>query len=597
MRRGSRPTPTVLWFVIAGAFAGALGESAFRYTTRVLLHRPTFLNPQSVWLGPLLNLAVLAIPAAVVYVVGRAAHRPARLAFLGAFYAALELVLLVPRIAPWAEALLAAGVATASARLVARQPTMALLLARGIGVVLVAASLSLAVAVNASRYVGERRAIATLPPAKVGAPNVVLVVLDAVRAESMGLYGGPAGSTPFLTHFASRCVNYRHAVAPSSWTLPSHGSMFTGRWPRELTADWAVPLDQRYPTLAERMAANGYATGAAVGNYLYTYYEFGLARGFARYDDYGVSASEAGNRSVVGDHLARAWNALASAYVVPGRKTASQISRSILSWIDAQQGRPYFVFLNWYDAHDPYAPPGRWRHAFTPTEPPTRALEGVEARFDTLTLGGLHNAYLGAIGYLDSELDSLVQGLARRATLDRTLLVITADHGEEFAEHGRLQHGYTLYYPSVHVPLLICVPTADSSGGQTVDVPVSLRDLAATVLTAAGVGTPADSLPGHNLLALADTTRLSSDRPCHSPAMSYVRRPPGGGSWYDSSTRDLASIVDGRFHFIRTDQGREELFDVLTDPMEQRDLAGTPGADSVQARLRRALDQPDACAG
>ncbi len=596
-RNNSRGAPHALWIVVAAAFAGALGESALRFASRVLLDRPTFLNPQSVWLGPLLNIAVLAVPVAIVYGVGRPERRPARLAFFGVLYVTLELALLLSRVALWAKVLLALGLATEVARRVARHPAMALRFARGIAVVLVASSLILGVAVNATRSVSERRSLAALPAPRVDAPDVVLVVLDAVRAASMGLYGGPAASTPFLTRFASRCVNYRNAIATASWTLPSHGSMLTGRWPRELSADWAVPLNDRFSTLAERMAARGYATGAAVGNYLYTYYEFGLSRGFAHYDDYGISVGEAANRSAVGDHLARTWNSLTNDYIVPGRKMAGRVNKDILTWIDAQQGRPYFAFLNWYDAHDPYSPPGRWRHAFAPIEPPTRAVppEAIRGRLDSATVIGLRNAYLGAVGYLDSELESLVQELQRRGTLDRTLLIITSDHGEEFAEHGWLQHGYTLYYPAVHVPLIICAPTADSLGGRTVEIPVSLRDLSATMLAAVGGGSPGDTLPGHDLLALARWAPTDTTRPCHSAAISQLLRPPGEGLWHEASTNELSSIVDGRFHLIRTDQGHEELFDVIDDPWEQRDLAGSAGLDSVLTRLRHELDRPTEC--
>lgn len=582
-----------LWIVVAAAFAGALGESGLRFASRVLLHRPTPLDPQSVWLGPLLNLAVLAAPMAVVAAVGHAQRRPVRLVFLGVFYASLQVLLLVPPVGIVADAVLALGIASVAARYTARQPSAGVRRARWLSMVLVGASVVLVALTAGGGYLRERHALATLPPISTPKPNVLLVVLDAARAQSMGLYGGPV-KTPFLSRLASQCIDYRRAIAPSSWTLPSHASMFTGRWPQNLTADWTVPLDRRFPTLAERLAAHGYATGAAVGNFLYTTYEFGLSRGFAHYDDYPAELSDAGMRSTIGDHIARAWNRIAHDYVVPGRRTAGAIRKDILRWIDARDGRPFFVFLNWYDAHSPYDPPPPWRHAYTTGEPPTRGVVLQTDHLDSAMVDGLRDAYRGSIGYLDSELDSLVRDLGRRDLLRHTVLIVTADHGEEFAEHGYLEHGATLFYPALHVPLLICPPPNDALGGQRVDEPVSLRDIGATILAMAG-GTPGVELPGFDLLALARATADDSVRACHSPAISYVRRPPGGGQWYEGSSRTIASIVLGKYHLIRTDQGREELFDLDADPLEQHDLRPMAEFASLRHRLEAAMAHPNEC--
>ncbi|MBV6522881.1 MAG: hypothetical protein MNPFHGCM_03031 [Gemmatimonadaceae bacterium] len=584
--------PNVLWLVVAGAFVGAIGEVGARYVARAALDRPTFLNPNAIWLGPLLNLAVLAVPSLLICIASRKDARPLRLAFLASILVSFEILLLVPRIAPWATVLLAIGISAQAARVVARWPGPLLVLARATAVVLMAASWSLGLGGLWQRRQREARLLDRLPPSRADARNIVLVVLDAVRAESMGLYGGPPATTPFLTAYASHCIDYRRAIAPSPWTLPSHGSMFTGRWPRDLAADWDVPLGARFPTIAELLTARGYATGAAVGNFLYTYHEFGLSRGFAHYDDYGTSPDQAGARNVVADYLARGWNRVAGDYLVPGRKRAGRISRDILGWMDAQAAanRPYFAFVNWYDAHDPYAPSSPWRHAFLQSEPPTRSIENVVARPDAPEVEGLRNAYRGAVAYLDTELDSLVRGLQERGMLDRTLLIVTADHGEEFAEHERLQHGYTLYFPAIHVPLLICPPTGDSLVGQVIDTPVSLRDLGQTILAAAGHDADSGAIPGFDLLELARTSAA-----CRSPAISYLRRPRGSGPWFPGSKRELASIIGNRYHLIRTDEGREELYDIASDRWEQHDLIATPAGSRIAATLRLQLDQPGDC--
>ncbi len=594
----SRPDPTpgpapraMLWIVVVAAGLGALGETGLRLATR-LLGRPTYLNPQAVWLAPLFGLAVLAIPAAICLVVLPRGRRVAGLVLVGATFALVEVLWLLPRLAPWATTVVAVGVAVELARRAHAHTTQALRLAQRAGALVIAVSAALAIGVNARRVLREQHALSRAP-APATSPNVLLVVLDAVRAEGMGVFGGPVPNTPFLSRLASQCTVFDRAIAPASWTLPSHASMFTGRWPAELDADWAVPLDAREPVLAEQLGNRGYRTGAAVGNYLYTYYEFGLQRGFAHYDDYGISASESALRNVVGDRLARGWNAMTRSYVVPGRKDATRIRRDALRWVDDVGEHPFFLFVNLYDAHDPYAPPAPWRDAFMTSEPPTRALGDLEQHLDTASVNGLRTAYHGAIGYLDAEVDSLLRGLESRKLRERTVVIITADHGEEFAEHRRLQHGNTLYYPSVHVPLMVCPPKLPPEGARRVSDAVTLRDLPATVLKLTESPEAVASLPGRSLDAY---WRGKSAPSCRSKAVSFVRRTPGASNWYRGANESLTSLVEGDFHLIRTDQGSEELFNVTADPFEQHDLTQVAGMDTTLARLRESLAHPDACA-
>ncbi|MFN8581580.1 MAG: sulfatase [Gemmatimonadaceae bacterium] len=508
---------------------------------------------------------------------------------VGVAFAAVQVLLLVPRLAPWALAIVAVGVGAAVAGQAERYPLASRRLGRATALVLAVGACLIALGVNVRRVLRERQALAGVGAAP-SAPNIVVAVLDAVRAEDMGVYGGPVPNTPFFTRAAAQCLTFDHAIAPASWTLPSHASMFTGRWASELTADWAVPLGVGIPVVAEALGARGYATGAAVGNYLYTYYEFGLSRGFAHYDDYGISLSESAMRNVVGDHLARGWNAVAHDFVVPGRKPAERVRTDAMRWVDHVGHRPFFLFLNLYDAHDPYAPPAPWRHAFGP-EPPTRALGTLEQHPDSVAIAGLRTAYQGSIAYLDAQLDSLVSGLRQRGLLEHTLLIITADHGEEFFEHGRLQHGNTLYYPSIHVPLMVCPPQGAVAGGRRVAEPVSLRDLAATDVELSGDSGKAP-LPGHSLVGYWRSGSL----PCRSKAISFVRRTPGADQWYRGNAASLTSLVEGRFHYIRTDRGGEELFDIANDPFERQDLVAKPDMDSVLARVRTSLTHASECA-
>src|SRR5262249_1413595 len=134
-----------------------------------------------------------------------------------------------------------------------------------------------------------RSSLGRRPAPPRGAKNVLLIVLDTVRAQSLSLYGYSRDTTPNLRRIAARGVRFDQALSTAPWTAPSHASMFTGRWPHELSIGWSRPLDATHPTLAEFLSARGYKTAGFVANTTYCSYETGLDRGFARYDDYDVT--------------------------------------------------------------------------------------------------------------------------------------------------------------------------------------------------------------------------------------------------------------------------------------------------------------------
>ena len=153
---------------------------------------------------------------------------------------------------------------------------------------LVGAVLAIMLLTFGGRAWSEYRASAALPPAPADARNVLLIVWDTVRAGNLSLHGYGRRTSPNLERLAGRGVRFDQAFATAPWTLPSHSSLFTGRWPHELTADWRSPLDETYPTLAEYLAAHGYDTAGFVANLDYCSRETGLSRGFAHYEDYPI---------------------------------------------------------------------------------------------------------------------------------------------------------------------------------------------------------------------------------------------------------------------------------------------------------------------
>lgn len=195
----------------------------------------------------------------------------------------------------------------------------------------------------------ERRmaaSLAALPAAPAGAPNILLIVLDTVRQRSLSLYGYARPTTPHLEGLARRSLVFDQAIASAPWTLPSHASLFTGRTPFELSANWETPLDARFPTLAEYLSERGWATGGFVANYAYTTRASGLDRGFGTYRDYELKPARMLRASVALRRLGQVLP-IRRRWVSPSRKFAASVNGELLDWVDDLEGRPWFAFLNY----------------------------------------------------------------------------------------------------------------------------------------------------------------------------------------------------------------------------------------------------------
>src|SRR6202040_2713559 len=202
-------------------------------------------------------------------------------------------------------------------------------------------------------------------------------------------------------------VRFEHVISTAPWTLPSHASMFTGRYPHELSVQWHAPLDSTYPTLAEVLAARGYLTAGFVANTVYCSSESGLNRGFAHYEDFTVSAKQIlPNSSLVekiADHdTVRRIGFSEESF---GRKTAERINSDVLNWLahkDPQ--RPFFAFLNYFDAHAPYAPPKPFDSQFGSRQPSSNPRVKPSEKWSQSEVQAELDAHDGAIAYLDQQL-------------------------------------------------------------------------------------------------------------------------------------------------------------------------------------------------
>jgi arylsulfatase A-like enzyme len=582
-----RPTDFALLGIFIGLVTGAaeVGSHLFGW---YVLGRPFYLlGPNIVWTIPLADTLIYGLLGSLIALVMTrwGDDRFARGALIGLLAVATYGLLPHDLRLHWvARVVLSLGVGVQAGAFLNRHPYGLRRFVKVVSLPAICLVIVTAFAFRATDLVVERRALANLGPSPTNAMNILVIVLDAVRAEDLSVYGYGRSTTPNLERLAERAVVFDHAVSTAPWTLPSHASIFTGHYPHEMSADWEAPLDDTYPTLAERLRDRGYLTGAFFGNEIYGPPELGLSRGFIHYKSRKLNLEGVLGTSRLGWYLEGGFNALTHTYMVPGRRNAAEINRLLLNWLPEPGSRPFFVFLNYMDAHQPYDPPAPYDLKFSLSEPPTRVSEGE--RLSEIEIRGMRDAYDGAISYEDMQLGVLFRELQRRGQLSNTLVVVTADHGEEFGEHGWFSHGNGLYLPSLHVPLLISFP-GRIPGGVRVAQRVTLRDLPATVLDLLGTARAA-GLPGRSLALHWGLTPISS-RMVASPLLSEVTRARNAPAWYAIARGDMQSIILGKHHYIRYGDGREELFDVEADPWEKTDLAKSPDSRPVIEACRAAL--------
>ncbi len=577
-----------------------------------------------VWLVPLIDLAILVGLAAVLGIVARLGRRWGQ---EWTFRAVGGLALLPPLLAGFpgiyasAGLLLTTGIAWRLTPVLSRRPAAVRRLVR-VGLPLLAAAVLALGASLASLDRLEARREWTSPLPSPGSPNVLLIILDTVAADHLDLHGYPRPTSRTLTELARRSIWFREARAASSWTLLSHASMFTGRWPHELSAGWLTPLDGAHPTVAERLRSHGYATAGFVGNLQYCGWDSGLARGFTTYRDYPFLRLADLRASVLIDRLTT--GALAIQYYAEkftffdkigaavrpfwqrflyDQKRAEVVHHEFLEWLDHDRdpNRPFFGFLNLFDAHSPYElrPAGIHRFGARPRNQHEEDLltqwldEFLRAPSDRL-VPPIRDRYDDCVADLEEQLGWLIDQLDRRGVLEQTWIIITSDHGESFGEHpGVFFHGGSLYRTELHVPLLI-VPPGHRFSPRVVNEPVSLRNLAATIVDIAGPGASSPPLPGVSMARAVNNPE--GEAPAPGPVLSEVipnrRSDEAPSEWLRKTRWPSAALTEGDWTYIRSGKAaREELYRIREDPGERQNLASDPILPPVLLRLRAELDR------
>ncbi len=395
-------------------------------------------------------------------------------------------------------------------------------------------------------------ALACTPATKQPAPNLVLVVVDTLRADHLGAWGHVRDTSPHLDALAREGVRFERAYATAPWTKPSVASILTGLAPSAHGVErMAARLPDEGDTLAEMLGRAGYARGATVSHTLITgLYNF--AQGFELF----VAKDARGH-----DHV-----------------SSPSVTESALAMVDRlrAQDRPFFLFVHYFDPH--YAYKRHPEYGFTPEragrlsggeslaamrrlDPP---LNAAETRF-------LRDAYDEEIRFTDAAIGALLDGLAQRGLDEDTVVAVTADHGEEFYEHAWLGHARTLYEEVLHVPLVLRLARGEAAG-TVVGEPVSLVDLAPTLIDALGFDASDLDLPGRSLLPLVRGEALAAPVPVFAEVDYMAERDsalfPTRRSGY---MRALIVGHEKLIHDRHTDT--YELYDLAADPRERNDLA------------------------
>jgi arylsulfatase A-like enzyme len=374
---------------------------------------------------------------------------------------------------------------------------------------------------------GARSATAPDSPSRSPAPNILLIVVDTLRSDRLGCYGHDRETSPHLDRLAERGVRYERCYATSSWTLPSCASLLSGLYPAAHGAEgWSSAVGPDVPWLPSILHDAGYHTAGVSSNPFLTAKQ-GIARGFDVFDDQTVLASAEWSFPLLkSKHRAVVMASTAS--------TATRRAMEILN--ERPTDQPLFLLVHYMDCHADYVPPAPWDTRFDPdyagkitghvqsrsygTDLPARDVAHIAALYD------------GEVAHVDDHIGRLLAHVEALDLTEQTLVIVTADHGEELLEHGAWGHGHTLYEEAVRVPLIMAGPSITPQR-RVVSDPVSLVDVMPTLGSLVGVPMPA----GHGL-------DLSAPPPEVTPEVT-PKSPPKAAPEVDAEGAPLAASKAG----------------------------------------------------
>ena len=404
--------------------------------------------------------------------------------------------------------------------------------------------------------------------ARPAGQKILYIVVDALRADRLGCYGGPKDISPSIDGIAAEGVLFESVHAASPWTAPSFGTLFTGVSPTVHGAGGMLARGSRegadihgvtvggirthLATMAELLS--GTMRTAAVVNNAFVTKELGFARGFDHFDF----------------RIAR----------LTRYRTADATTDAAVAWLKDNGDNPFFLLVHYFDPHIQYGPPAKYVAMFAKDRPPRIAVPFVDhgaARDGSLDpderekafIRGLYN---GEVRFADDEIGRLLAVMKQSGRLEDTWIVVLSDHGEEHFEHGSFEHGHRYEEEVVRVPFILRAPGGRWHAGRRIPTNVSHIDVLPTMLEIAGVASPAH-LEGHSVLAMLDNPR-PSNRP------SYME--------FNLFNGQQCAFYDGRYKIIH-DLRRNSAFmyDLREDPEEQHRLDGNhPAFSAVEKQLQ-----------
>jgi len=561
------------------------------------------------WISPLSDVIFFVSLALAIGLVARVNPRwPAlsMLVFLLSALAFYDWLTVTARLYHWSCLLLAIGAAAAFMRWFSTHSDATLRFWRRSFLVVIAAGAVAFSSVQSGLRWAENRKLAQLPPPSPGSPNVLVIVIDTLRADHLSAYGYSRSTSPNIDRIAEQGTLFENAISASSWSLPSHVSLLTGLYQFQHGVTKVQPMPVLgsggpnlggHLTLGEALESRGYRTGAFSANRTWFSHDLGFGRGFTHFEDYFHSPADMFIRTLFGRELSRIYLSRSDRSKpkrflhwigfdwlldpddegvgveggAPGiRKRAPVVTGELFDWIDRDRSqRPFFAFLNFFDVHMPYGGPRAYEKPWSRNVPLDRYDDGVR--------------------YVDDSIGQLMIELHKRGLGRNTLVVITSDHGEGLGQHGFPTHGQTLYREQIHVPLIFWYP-GHIPAGRRIATNVSTIDIAATVLRLVNAE-PDDAFPGSPLTVLWSE---HDKRPHWGDPISELAEDKYLGQLLPSqaqptiptaSSGAMKSLLDGPWHLIAHSELGLQLYNWSSDPDEVRDLIHTQIGSEVGQRL------------
>jgi arylsulfatase A-like enzyme len=598
---------TAAWFGVVTGLGEGLGLLLFQRINWVQWARVMHVSKEIIWISPVVDLGFFLLIGCAVGLLSRIFRRmPALrvLVFVLTFLTAYDWLMLTGHFYRRAALVFALGVAVAFGRGLRTHETTAVRLWRKSTVWTLAALVLVFAGIEGGKRIREQRAANSLPAAAPGSPNVLVIVIDTLRADHLSSYGYSRPISPNIDRLAGNGVLFENAIAPSSWSLPSHASLVTGRAVHEHGMGNIRPMPwlgwgnrglNGLPTIGAELQKLGYRTGAFSANRIYFTSNVGLGRGFLHFDDYFDGVGDCFVRTEFGREFAREYmnrskkSKFTRAFERLGlgswldkdsegsgdyggvygiRKRADEVNRESLRWIARDRQHPFFAFLNYLDVHFGYGGPAGY---------PKPAWDQ----------GSVVDEYDAGIKYTDDYIGQLLRGLDDLGLLKNTIIVLTSDHGEALGDHGLSYHGAALYWELVHVPLIISWP-GHIPEGVRVEQPVGNAAIAATIGDL--VGLKQNPWPGALTPVWTGGTRdwpnVVSELPKTNTIVSADRAmqgkiPIATDGW-------MKSVVSPQWQLIVHEKYGNQLYAWRSDPHESRDLANTPEGRAAIAALTQA---------